>query len=96
MYSRSVKKVPGKPILTAMATPYTGHAARANTFFGWGKINSIYHWPHALVQAWWPLYLNQLLLELLNQKEKPQTRKFIRQILSISKYNDLIYNALLF
>jgi hypothetical protein len=40
MYSRPVKSMPGKPMLTAMATPDTGHAARANTFFGWGRISS--------------------------------------------------------
>jgi hypothetical protein len=33
--------MPVKTKLTAMATPDTGHAARANTFFGWGKTTSL-------------------------------------------------------
>jgi hypothetical protein len=41
MYSRPVKSMPVKTKLTAMATPNTGHAARANTFFGWEKTTSL-------------------------------------------------------
>jgi hypothetical protein len=33
--------MPAKPKLTAMAIPNTGHSARANASFGWGKTTSL-------------------------------------------------------